>query len=184
MIMIKKGILGGLSIVVASYIYLQIQGAAGAFLFSIGLLLILNMDFKLFTGTIGFVNNRQDIIDNLKILGGNIMGTCGMALLPPLAASSTLMEAKLNTPLSLLLIKSIVCGGLVYCAVSCYRRRKDYMVVACVAGFILFGGEHCIADLCYIIAARSFSVSTLIFLIVVTVGNIIGAIVTNRMTKD
>ena len=67
----EKSILGGLSIAIASCIYLQFNGIVGAFLFSIGLFLILNMGFKLFTGTVGYIKSKEDIRDNLIILIGN-----------------------------------------------------------------------------------------------------------------
>jgi formate/nitrite transporter FocA (FNT family) len=55
------------------------------------------------------------------------------------------------------------------------------MVPVCVTGFILFGGEHCIADLCYALAAGVFSIDIVLFLIVVTIGNAIGAIIVDRI---
>lgn len=70
---------------------------------------------------------------------------------------------------------------LIYSAVACFKKNKDYMVPVCVTGFILFGGEHCIADLCYALAASTFSIDILLFLIVVTIGNSIGAIIVDRI---
>lgn len=62
---LSNSILGGVMIAIASYIYLQIGGIAGAFLFSIGLLSILNMDFKLYTGAIGFYHSS---LQDMKML--------------------------------------------------------------------------------------------------------------------
>lgn len=65
-------------IAIASYIYLSVGGIVGAIMFSIGLLTILNMQFKLFTGSVGYIKSKNDIKDNLIILSGNIIGACGI----------------------------------------------------------------------------------------------------------
>jgi nitrite transporter NirC len=178
--MVKKSIFGGISIAIASYIYLQTSGILGALLFSIGLLLILNMNFKLFTGTIGYIKSKKDLRDNVIILFGNITGACG-SLAFPVASASSLIATKLAVPLPLVFLKGIVCGIFIYSAVASFRKSKDYMVPVCVVGFITFGGEHCIADLCYILFARGFSIDILIFLIVVALGNAIGALMVDRL---
>lgn len=138
------------------------------------------MNLKLFTGTIGYIENKNDIKENLIILIGNIIG-CIILIFFPNPAAVAIVTTKLSYPFLIVLIKSIICGMFIYCAVSCYRKKKDYMVPVCVSGFILFGAEHCIADLCYIISAQMLSISTLIFLIIVTVGNSIGAIIFHKV---
>jgi nitrite transporter NirC len=178
--MIKKSIMGGISIAIASYIYLQVGGILGALLFSIGLLLILNMGFKLFTGTVGYIKSKEDFKDNMIILLGNIIGACG-SLAFPVASASSLIANKLAVPLFIVFLKGIVCGIFIYSAVASFRKNKDYMVPVCVVGFITFGGEHCIADLCYALAARYFSIDILIFLIVVALGNAVGALAIDRL---
>lgn len=172
--------MGGISIAIVSYIYLQINGIIGACLFSIGLLLILNMDFKLFTGSVGYIKSKEDLKDNLIILLGNIIGACGILAFPPISASS-LIASKLSTPTPLVFLKGAVCGILIYCAVACFRKGKDYMVPACVIGFITFGAEHCIADLCYFLSAGFFSIDVVIFLLVVTLGNAVGALLVDSL---
>ena len=70
-----NAIFGGMMIAIASYIYLQVGGIVGAFLFSIGLLTILNMNFKLYTGAIGFIHmTAVDIKNIITILFGNLIG--------------------------------------------------------------------------------------------------------------
>ena len=167
-------------IAIASYIYLSVGGIVGAIMFSIGLLTILNMGFKLFTGSVGYIKSKDDIRDNIIILTGNIIGACGILAFPHAAALS-LVASKLTIPLYLVFLKGVVCGIFIYSAVACFKRNKDYMVPVCVTGFILFGGEHCIADLCYALAASTFSIDILLFLIVVTIGNSIGAIIVDRI---
>ena len=168
-------------IAIATKIFLTVGGGVlGALLFSIGLLVILNMEFKLFTGTVGYIRTLDDFFDNVIILFGNILGACLLVALSPISAVPLLIE-KLSVSLLLAFVRAIVCGGLIYSAVHCHKQGKDYMVVACVMGFILCGAEHCIADLCYALAASTFSIDILLFLIVVTIGNSIGAIIVDRI---
>ena len=170
-------------IAIATKIFLAVGGGVlGALLFSIGLLVILNMKFKLFTGTIGYIRTLDDFFNNVIILFGNILGACLLVALGPVSAVSILIE-KLSVSLLLAFVRAIVCGGLIYSAVHCYKQGKDYMVVACVMGFILCGAEHCIADLCFAIATGVMSFKILLFLIVVTLGNSLGAIILDRITQ-
>ena len=170
-------------IAIATKIFLMVGGGVlGALLFSIGLLVILNMEFKLFTGTIGYIRTIDDLFDNVIILFGNILGACLLVALSPVSAVSILIE-KLSVSLLLAFVRAIVCGSLIYSAVHCHKQGKDYMVVACVMGFILCGAEHCIADLCFAIASGVMSFKILLFLIVVTLGNSLGAIILDRITQ-
>ena len=170
-------------IAIATKIFLMVGGGVlGALLFSIGLLVILNMEFKLFTGTIGYIRTIDDFFDNVIILFGNILGACLLVALSPVSAVSILIE-KLSVSLLLAFVRAIVCGGLIYSAVHCHKQGKDYMVVACVMGFILCGAEHCIADLCFAIATGVMSFKIFLFFTIVTLGNSLGAIIVDRITR-
>ena len=170
-------------IAIATKIFLMVGGGVlGALLFSIGLLVILNMEFKLFTGTIGYIKTLDDFFDNVIILFGNILGACLLVTLSPVSAVSILIE-KLSVSLLLAFVRAIVCGSLIYSAVHCHKQGKDYMVVACVMGFILCGAEHCIADLCFAIATGVMSFKIFLFLTIVTLGNSLGAIIVDRITR-
>ena len=171
-------------IAIATKIFLMVGGGVlGALLFSIGLLVILNMEFKLFTGTIGYIRTIDDFFDNVIILFGNILGACLLVALSPVSAMSILLE-KLSVSLLLAFVTAVVCGGLIYSAVKCHKENKDYMVVACVMGFILCGAEHCIADLCFAIATGVMSFKIFLFLTIVTLGNSLGAIIVDRITRN
>ena len=108
-------------IAIATKIFLMVGGGVlGALLFSIGLLVILNMEFKLFTGTIGYIRTIDDFFDNVIILFGNILGACLLVALSPVSAVSILIE-KLSVSLLIAFVRAIVCGGLIYSAVHCYK---------------------------------------------------------------
>lgn len=170
-------------IAIATKIFLEVGGGVlGALLFSIGLLVILNMEFKLFTGTVGYIRTLDDFFDNVIILFGNILGACLLVALSPISAMSILLE-KLSVPLLLAFVRAVVCGGLIYSAVKCHKENKDHMVIACVMGFILCGAEHCIADLCFAIATGVMSFKIFLFLTIVTLGNSLGAVMVDRITR-
>lgn len=120
-----------------------------------------------------------DIQNIITILIGNLIGTCLLFVFPHPAAAA-LVATKLALPLGVVMIKAIICGMFMYTAVSCFRNSAPYMVPLCVAGFILFGGEHCIADLCYFIASSSFCYQMFPFFIVALIGNSLGAILIDK----
>lgn len=70
------------------------------------------------------------------------------------------------------LFQSIICGFLVYIAVS----AKDSLITyGSIAAFILIGGRHCIAE-----AFRlSCSINNILYLLLVAFGNSVGAIAAN-----
>lgn len=171
-----REILAGMFIAIASYIYLQFGGIIGAFLFSVGLLVILHMEFKLFTGTVGYIQNWQDVKYNICVLLGNIIGCLFILCLPYQTIAATLVANKLLLSPILVWIKAVVCGMFIYIAVRSFKKGRDYMVIVSVAGFILFGAEHCIADLCFILVARAISLPAILFLLIVIVGNSMGAL--------
>ncbi|WP_281513169.1 formate/nitrite transporter family protein [Bacteroides acidifaciens] len=175
-----KSIWGGISISIASYVYLQTGGIIGAFLFSIGLLIILNMEFPLFTGIVGYIDAVKYVRKNVIVLLGNIIG-CQLSSVFCHTAASDIVLQKVNTSAAMTFLESVLCGMLIYIAVECFRKRKDYMVTLCVAAFILSGAEHCIADLCFILIARQMSIEAIRFLSIVTLGNSIGAILTYKV---
>ncbi len=178
-----KSVFGGISISIASFIYLQTGGVIGAVLFSAGLLMILNLGFKLFTGTVGYFDSADYVPSNVFILLGNVSG-CMASLVFGHPEAQALVAKKLATPLAMVFAKGVVCGVLIYAAVESFKRKKDYMVPFCVAGFILFGAEHCIADLCYFLSARMMTLHVVLFLLVVASGNGVGAILTHMGSRE
>lgn len=169
----NKSILAGFCIGIGSLVYLQTERPYNAFLFSIGLIMILFFQFDLYTGKIAYVH-YGDAKKMLKMLIGNLIGCCLMFAFPNETAVS-LMATKLEAPLFLVFIKSVICGVLVYTAVEAWKKSQWYLTILSIAVFILAGAEHCIADACYIISSRNFNIGTLIFFITCVFGNSIGA---------
>ena len=62
-----QAILSGICISIAATVFLSVGGGViGSLLFSMGLLIILSFQFKLYTGAIGYVSTKKDILDMIN----------------------------------------------------------------------------------------------------------------------
>ena len=179
-----KSTLAGLLISIAGYIYIAAGGGiTGAFLFSIGLISILKLNLKLFTGYIGFIKSKSDMATGIQILFGNVIGTIigALTLQPASPILASLVATKLAASLPEVFIMAFYCGFFVHSSVFLYRRDNQiWDVIIGVVAFILLGGEHCIADLYYFIAARAITPYSILFIIVAILGNSLGALSIER----
>jgi len=185
MLMINKfirAVAAGVMIGIAGAIYLAVGPPLGAILFSIGLMIICNRGFNLYTGKIGYIQKPREILDMLIYIGGNAVGTLIVAATQSVGAQD-LVAAKLVLPWYLVLVKSIGCGFLMYIAVDIYKQgyrvyeqvSRYIGIITCIPAFILAGFEHSIADMYYIGCARNFTWESLLFIVIVIIGNAIGA---------
>ncbi len=184
-------VLAGLCIGLGGTVCLSVEnGVVGALLFSIGLLTILAFSFNLFTGKVGYaLDNKPSYIVTLIVIWlGNLIGTSMMALLVRFTRiyaviepkAQSLVDAKLaDNPVSILLL-AIGCGVCMYIAVHQYKFQTGPMqclfVIFPVMVFILCKFEHCIANMFYFALAGSFTVKTLVYLFIMTLGNSIGGL--------
>lgn len=186
-----KGIFAGLMIGIGGTIYLSLDNKmVGSFLFSIGLLMICMYNMNLYTGKIGYivVNNKSYLIELLLTLIGNFIGTYILAFCMINSRFSsisdkakTICEIKLNDNLLSILILSCLCGVLMYIAVNNYKKHNTsigkYMgIFMCVTVFILSGFEHSVANMFYFSVAGLLSWNTVLYILVMVIGNSIGAI--------
>ena len=171
-----KSILAGICIGIAGTVYLALGGGPiAAILFSIGLIIIVLQEYNLYTGKIGYIKSYKEIPKMLLMILGNFIG-CLLVGLTCNQDASTLVQVKLQIPLWLVLFKAIWCGFLMYSAVNIYKEHKNlFGILFCVPVFILAGFEHSIADMYYFITANSYNTDSLIFIIIVLIGNAIGA---------
>ena len=177
--MFIKSVLAGICIAIGALIFLNVGGVLGAFLFSIGLLTILQFNFNLYTGKVAYIT-LKDIDKILLILFGNIIGCCIMFAFPCLPAAA-IMATKLTVPLITIFFKAILCGILIYIAVEGFKANNQLITLLAVPTFILCGAEHSIADICFIIAASCFTIEVLLFIVIVIIGNAIGSILFHRL---
>lgn len=174
-----RSILAGVAIAIGAYINLKVGGVAGAILFSVGLFLVCNFKLNLYTGKVGYTGIKE----NLPILLGNAIGSLVLYFYPTEKAIKIIQD-KINIPIYITFINSIICGILIYAAVECFKKKKDYMILICVPAFILFGAEHCIADICYAASAHFISDKFIFFIATVVIGNSIGSILFRFITKE
>ena len=187
-----KSILAGIMIGIGGTIYLSLDNKiVGSILFAIGLFIIVVYSFNLYTGEIVYlINNfnKKYIRELIITLIGNFIGTffVGFVLRYTRIYTSIsdkakgLVDIKLNDTLISILILSFFCGILMYLAVNTYKEVKDigkYLAVFLgVIVFILCGFEHCIANMYYFSVSSTWSLNTLLYLLVMILGNSLGGI--------
>ena len=187
-------VLGGMCIGIGGVVFLSCENkVTGSIFFCLGLFTICTFGLNLFTGKVGYaLDNPPSYIGTLAIIWlGNFIGTGLMALLVRLTRVGDALAAKADTlaaqkladnPISILLL-AIGCGMCMYIAVHQYKKQESMLrclfVVFPVMVFILCKFEHVIANMFYFALAGSYlsdTVTTFIYLIVMTAGNSIGGL--------
>lgn len=193
-----KAVLAGLAISMGGVIYLTLENhMVGALLFSVGLFTIYTFDLDLYTGKICFIPNKE--ISFIKTVGivyiGNLIGTVGSGyilrntkLKSLIPYTKQMVEKKLIDGKFSTLIMGIMCGILMSIAVIGFKTIKEgagkYLsLMLPVMIFILSGYEHSIADMFYISIANKWNNESVIFLLLVTIGNLIGGMILPYATR-
>ena len=162
----------------------------GALFFTIGIFTICERGYNLFTGKVCYVfdNKPKYLIELLITLVGNLIGTvaCGYLLFLSRIgdklrnAASVICEVKLNDNLLSIFILAIFCGIIMYLAVDLFKRLGDfgkYMgIFMGITVFILAGFEHCVANMYYFSAANMWTWKTVLYVLVMILGNSVGSI--------
>ena len=179
--MIIKAFLAGIAIAIGCVANLTVGGIGGAFLFSCGLLTVLYFGFNLYTGKAGLVVDENfKLIYLLEILFGNIFGTAVVAAIILGTKNNAVIEGCINIVEKRFthgffgtIFLSILCGILMYVAVTGYKKTKSPVIVILpVMVFVTCGFEHCIADaFYYIVAGRALGY---VYLPITVIGNFIG----------
>lgn len=144
--------LAGILIALGDMMYVCIENKiVAAFLFSIALCFIRIRKLNLFTGSIGklYFDKNLKIYHLLFILLLNIVGTAMMRLVPDFPVDVyAIAETKfLNASLWRVGFYSIFCGMLMVVATD--SQTPMWLTIMCVAGFLLAGFRHSIADSWY-----------------------------------
>lgn len=186
-----RGVFAGIMIGIGGVSYLSLDNKVlGALFFSIGLLSVCMFDMYLYTGKIGYIiSNKLSYIKLLLLsLVGNFIGTylVSYAVLNSRIASISdkalvLSNIKLNDSVMSILVLSIFCGMLMYIAVNSYKTSSDIFgkyigIFMGVMVFILCGFEHCVANMFYFSVAGVWSFKTLLYVLVMVLGNSIGSV--------
>lgn len=189
-----KGIYAGIMIGIGGTIYLSMSSKVlGAIFFSIGLMMICIFNMNLYTGKIGYIinNKKSYLLELLLSLLGNFIGTYLVTFLINNTRYAYLSETareismiKINDSIISILILAMFCGILMFLAVDNYKKNKSdfakYLgIFMCVIVFILSGFEHCIANMFYFSLASLWSTKSLWYILIMIIGNSIGAILIN-----
>lgn len=189
--------LAGIFIGISAVLTLSVTDkVVGAFLFSVGLYVIVVYKLNLFTGRIGNVVNEKDKGEYIKFLCitwfGNLFGAFLSAFfgvwkkifvientISPIISGKSMML--ITNPENLFFL-ALFCGLLMYVAEDGYKKTENPVIIVLpTMAFILAGFEHSIADMFYVFAAlltkKQITFATAIgILFLVTLGNIVGAL--------
>ena len=192
-------VMGGIMIAIGGCVYLNaatltLGSFVGAFFFAVALVCICFKGYGLFTGRVGYFPSTPTT-DEAKGLGMTLAGNAVSTFLIGALVAATMQEgmaavayaltvAKLATPWYLTLLRAVLCGVLMYLAVSIYREKNTLAgILFCVPAFIIAGFEHSIADMFYLAASGYRALDGLLFLLLVIVGNAVGGMLLPLLTK-
>lgn len=173
-------IFAGTMIAVGAITYLNCPNRiVGAFLFSIGLIVIMEFEFNLYTGKVGYVRTLKDSLRLILIFIMNAVG-CSFIFLLPTNDAINIWNGRLDYPLYIVFAKAIVCGILIYVCVHQHKiNSKEVSIMTtlvAIPAFILCGAEHSIADICFMFAARQITREGIVFILIVAIGNAVGSL--------
>ncbi len=190
---LRLGIAGGLSIAIGGTVFLLVEDKIiGAFLFSVGLFTICSMGLNLFTGkACGLIKDHSGkYITRLVIIWtGNLIGAVAAGLLLSftrlseklIPAAQSVCSAKLGqSPVSSFIL-AVFCNILIWLAVTGFSEIRDpvgkYLaLILGVTVFVACGFEHCVANMFYLAMAQLYTGQALLFLLICTAGNMVGAV--------
>ncbi len=193
-----RAIVTGFAIGIGGIVFLSCDNRyIGAFLFGTGLFVILSFGFNLFTEKVGYTDeNKPSYLIELAVIWlGNLIGTAvtaGLVLCTRISGigekAQTICDTKLGDTLASNFILAFFCGMLMFIAADGYKTinnsaGKMLAIFLPVVVFILCGFEHCVANMFYFTVAQVWSLRTLGYLIVMTLGNSVGGIFIPLMRK-
>ena len=172
---------------------------AGSFMFSIGLLCVCSFGFFLFTGKVGYAfdNKPSYLLDLLAGYLGNIIGAEAIGYIcfsiPAFrtgvmgAAAYSIAQTRISEGFFAPLMWGFICGIFVYVAVDLFKKKPGVVgtlgLILAVAAFVVIGSEHCIANIFYFSAANSWTWETILNVLLVTIGNSLGAIAIRQLVR-
>lgn len=191
-------ILAGICISVGGAVNLASDSVViGAVFFCVGLFIIFNFNFNLYTGKLcyTFNNNWKYSLKLVLVFVGNFVGTCfgaGLLRLTRFASlygtkCETIVNAKLSDGLGSMFVLAIFCGFLIYVASECFKSEnvltKYLGMFFGVSVFVVCGFEHSIANMFYFAFAGVFSWRAFLVIMVVALGNFVGGTMVELVKK-
>jgi formate/nitrite transporter FocA (FNT family) len=193
-----RAIMAGISISLGCIIYMMCENKViGAIAFTLGLFLVLTNGYHLFTGKIAYVlENKMSYTFNMVLMWfGNAIGALLISTMIKFTKLNYLKEIALNitnnklsqTPLSAF-IMAMFCGFIIYWAVENFKNNphdvgKYIGMFILIPIFILCGFEHCVANMFYFIFAEVLTFKSILYIIIITIGNTIGSIILRLLER-
>ena len=159
--LVLKSIGAAFLISLGIYALLKLGSPIGPVIFAFGLLGVCYLGQNLFTGKCGFfIEDKIPFGDLMIILIVNLVAGYLFGLLYSITDESLIVTAveKVKTwDFSLaFLIKSFLCGTIMYIAVKMYREKTPLGIIFGIPLFIFCGFQHCIANVITLGVARGF----------------------------
>ncbi|MBR6916506.1 MAG: formate/nitrite transporter family protein, partial [Clostridia bacterium] len=176
-----RAIAAGVMISIGGAVYLSCDNKyVGALAFCVGLISVVLFKMELYTGKVGYIVTEKPsfIIDTLISIPGNFLGCAIVGLIcPPFGSAEAVCASKLAKAPLRVFVDAFLCGLLIYVCVEIWKKHGKLIgILFCVPAFILCGFEHSIADMFYLFNGRSFTLSALLFILIVIAGNGVGAV--------
>ena len=176
-----RAIAAGVMISIGGAVYLSCDNKyVGALAFCVGLISVVLFKMELYTGKVGYVVTEKPtfLLDTLISIPGNFLGCAIVGLIcPPFGSAEAVCIAKLAKAPMRVFVDAFLCGLLIYVCVEIWKKHNKLIgILFCVPAFILCGFEHSIADMFYFFNGRSFTLATLLFILIVIAGNGVGAV--------
>ncbi len=183
-VFIYKSLYAGILIGIGDIAYIALENKIlAACLFSLGLLTVIERGLNLYTGKIGY--HALPVWKFIVMFAGNFVGIALTVLCTAYYAKPDMVEnmkaiaeAKFSKGYIAYVILGILCGMCMYIAVSC---KNKIITILAIMMFILCGFEHCIADIPYFLVYMN--PVTLVKLLLVVLGNSVGAIFLNILDE-
>jgi formate/nitrite transporter FocA (FNT family) len=176
-----NSVLAGFLIGIGNLAIISTDRYVGAFLFSVALLSIIELQLPLYTGRIGKVLTNKNPAELLLMLCLNALGamipTGLFILMDPanLEKLQTVCSAKYSKSYLTLFAAGILCNVLIHIAVT---AKRELITVLCIMCFILCTFEHSIADAGYLPVGGS-----ILKWLVIVAGNTVGGIGTELLVR-
>lgn len=193
------GFYGGLCVVLATFIYLLFYSfdlrLLGSIMFCVGIIIIVNCRFNLYTGKIGYLFALQDRpkkMDLLFIFFGNATAAISAGLLFSLLrftgwisffdivdATTAGRVIGSGEAWYMTFLNGFFCGLLIFLAIHTYKKARITWVkyiglVSLISFFVILGFEHSIANMFIFTLANAWSWSLALNVAIVVFGNSLG----------
>ena len=183
--LVNKSIGAAFLISLGNYALLKLGNPIGPVIFAFGLLGVCYMGQNLFTGKCGFlIQDKIKPMDLLIILIVNLISGYLFGLLYSCLDVDVVNNAvskvgtwEVSFPF---LIKSILCGMIMYIAVYMYKKGTPLGIIFGIPLFIFCGFQHCIANIITLGVAKTFHLS----IIICAIGNFVGSLFMWFISKD